>query len=45
VLVREAAELATWIKDKVNQNIKGSAFPFIPICEQIIPNLGSDDFL
>lgn len=41
VLVREAAELATWIKDKVNQSIKVNALPFISACEWIIPNLGS----
>lgn len=32
VLVREAAELAAWIKDKVNQSIKISAPLFIALC-------------
>lgn len=45
VLVREAAELATWIKDKVNQSIKVPALQFIATCEWIIPNHGSYDFL
>lgn len=45
VLVREAAELATWIKDKVNESIKVSALPFIVACEWIIPNCGRYDFL
>lgn len=45
VLVREAAELATWIKDKVNQNIKVSALQFIATCEWIFPDCGSYDFL
>jgi len=45
VLVREAAELAAWIKDKVNQSIYISALPFIAVFEWIIPNHGRYDFL
>lgn len=45
VLVREAAELATWIKDKVNQSIKVFALPFIALSEWIIPSHGRYNFL